>query len=192
MRSENLIKTAKSSYVSLSLVMCAMGILFLLWPDLSITAIGIIVGCVLTVFGMIKLVGYFSKDLYRLAFEFDLALGLLMLVLGVVVLACPELAMGTLCVILGVAIVTDSLFKIQMALDARRFGLANWWLVMLLAVLTGLAGVMMIVSPIGGAVALTVVLGASLLTEGALNLCVSLCAVKVTKRSADTYAGGRK
>ncbi len=192
MRSENLIKTAKSSYVSLSLIMCALGMLLLLWPDLSISAIGIMTGCVLTVFGIIKLVGYFSKDLYRLAFEFDLALGLLMLVLGIVVLACPELAMGTLCVMLGVAIVTDGLFKIQMALDARRFGLGGWWLVMLLAVLTGLAGVTMIVSPVGGAVALTVLLGATLLTEGALNLCVSLCAVKVTGRSADTYAGGRK
>ena len=63
MRSENLIKTAKSSYVSLSLIMCALGMLLLLWPDLSISAIGIMMGCVLTVFGIIKLVGYFSKDL---------------------------------------------------------------------------------------------------------------------------------
>ena len=59
------------------------------------------------------------------------------------------------------------------------------------SVLTGLAGAAMIVGPAQGALALTVLLGASLLAEGALNLCVSLCAVKVSGRCAKTNAGGR-
>ncbi|MBO4885537.1 MAG: DUF308 domain-containing protein [Clostridia bacterium] len=185
MRSTNLIRTAKTGYIVLSLALCALGLLLMLRPDLSITAIGIIVGCVLIAFGAVKLIGYFSKDLYRLAFQFDLAFGLLLLALGVAVLLRPDRAMSTLCVILGVEIVADGLFKIQTALDARRFGLGSWWLILTLAVLAGAIGVMMIVSPSEGALALAMLLGASLLAEGALNLGVALCAVKIISHQID-------
>ncbi|MBR6890155.1 MAG: DUF308 domain-containing protein [Clostridia bacterium] len=185
MRSTNLIRTAKTGYIVLSLALCALGIGLMLKPDVSVTAIGIIVGCVLIAFGVVKLIGYFSKDLYRLAFQFDLAFGLLLLALGAAVVFRPGLAMGTLCVILGVEIIADGLFKIQTALDARRFGLGSWWLILALAVLAGAIGVMMIVCPAEGAMALAMLLGASLLAEGALNLGVALCAVKIIDHPYD-------
>ena len=94
MTSMRLIRTAKTGYIILSLMLCAMGLLLMLKPDVSVKAIGIIAGCVLIAFGIIKLIGYFSKDLYRLAFQFDLAFGLLLLALGVVVLLRTSLAMG--------------------------------------------------------------------------------------------------
>lgn len=185
MRSTNMIRAAKTGYIILSLVLCALGAMLLLWPGLSVSVIGIIVGCVLVTFGIVKLIGYFSRDLYRLAFQFDLAFGLLLLALGTVVFFRSSLAMNTLCVILGVEIIADGLFKVQTALDARRFGLGSWWLILLLAVLAGVIGAMMIVSPADGALALTGLLGASLLAEGALNLGVALCAVKIIDRPID-------
>ena len=185
MRSTKLIRTAKTGYIILSAALCALGLVLMLRPDISVRAIGIIVGCVLIAFGVVKLIGYFSKDLYRLAFQFDLAFGLLSAALGLVVLVKPHLAMGTLCVILGVEIIADGLFKVQTALDARRFGLGSWWLILALAALAGLVGVFMIVSPMEGAHTLTALLGASLLAQGALNLGVALCAVKILARSMD-------
>ena len=107
MRSSKLIRTAKAGSVILSLLLCGLGLTLMLRPSLSAAAIGIIVGCVLIAFGIVKLIGYYSKDLYRLAFQFDLAFGLLLLALGLVVLLRPGLAMSTLCVILGVEIIAD-------------------------------------------------------------------------------------
>lgn len=179
MSSTKLIRTAKAGMIVLSLALCALGLLLMLRPDVPVTAIGIIVGCELVAFGVVKLIGYFSKDLYRLAFQFDLAFGLLLVALGAAVLFRPDRAMGTLCVLLGVEIVADGLFKLQTALDARRFGLGSWWLILALAVLAGAIGAALIVCPAEGARALTALLGASLLAEGALNLGVALCAVKI-------------
>ena len=48
--------------------------------------LGILVGCMMIGFGAVKLMGYFSRDLYRLAFQFDLAYGILLIVLGLIVL----------------------------------------------------------------------------------------------------------
>ena len=50
---------------------------------------------------------------------------------------------------------------------------------LLLAVLTGIIGLLLVLRPTEGAQALVMLMGASLLLDGALNLSVALCAVKV-------------
>ena len=131
------------------------------------------------VFGAVKLMGYFSRDLFRLAFQYDLAFGILLMVLGAVTLGHPSDAMSFLCVMFGIPVLADGLFKLQIAADARRFGIRSWWLVLTLAVLTGIAGIVLVFRPDAGVRVLTALMGLSLLTDGALNLSVALCTVKI-------------
>ncbi|MBQ3341374.1 MAG: DUF308 domain-containing protein [Kiritimatiellae bacterium] len=179
MRSIKTIQAAKTGYIALSAALCALGLLLMLRPGLSLRLTGSIVGATMMAFGAIKLFGYFSKDLYRLAFQFDLAFGILLMALGLLLLIKPVSAMNMLCVILGIEIVADGLFKVQTAVDARRFGLPTWWLILALAVITGAAGIAVAVHPSSSALTLTTLTGAALAVEGLMNLCVALCAVKV-------------
>ena len=179
MRSVKLIRTAKVGYIALSAAFCALGLLLILKPGLSADLIGIAVGIALIAFGIVKLVGYFSKDLYRLAFQFDLAFGCLLAAIGALILIRPGTAMNVLCEVMAVEIIADGLFKAQTALDARRFGLERWWLIALAAVATVGVGVTLALSPWQGVQALVALLGAALLAQGVLNLCVALCAVKI-------------
>ena len=158
-----------------------LGILLMTDPRLSVALIGDIVGIVLVAFGIIKLIGYFSKDLYRLAFQFDLAFGILLIALGLALLIKPESAMNILCMILGIEIIADGLFKIQTSLDAKRFGLNTWWLMLSLAIFAGAIGAVLIFYPSESVQALTWLLGLSLLVEGGLNLSVALCAIKIVE-----------
>ena len=179
MRSTKIIRAAKIGYIILSAIFCGLGILLMADPRMSVALIGDIVGIVLVAFGIIKFVGYFSKDLYRLAFQFDLAFGILLIAMGLVLLIKPESAMNILCIILGIEIIADGLFKVQTSLDARRFGLNTWWLILSLAIIAGAIGAVLIFYPSESVRALTWVLGLSLLVEGVLNLCVALCAIKI-------------
>ena len=179
MRSTKIIRAAKIGYIILSAIFCGLGILLMADPRMSVALIGDIVGIVLVAFGIIKLVGYFSKDLYRLAFQFDLAFGILLIAMGLVLLIKPESAMNILCIILGIEIIADGLFKVQTSLDARRFGLNTWWLILSLAIIAGAIGAVLIFYPSESVRALPWVLGLSLLVEGVLNLCVALCAIKI-------------
>lgn len=86
MNSAKLIQAVKKSYVVISVTLCAIGLLMILRPVLSLSAVGIIVGIILGVSGVVKLIGYLSRDLYQLAFQFDLALGILLMALSAVVL----------------------------------------------------------------------------------------------------------
>lgn len=180
-RSMTPMRVAKTGYIVMSVVFCVVGILFIVLPARSAVMIGRVLGAAMAVFGVVKLVGYFSRDLYRLAFQYDLEFGILLITLGVIVLLRTNGVMDFIGIASGVAILADGLFKIQIAIDARRFGIRDWWLILVLAVAAGGVGLLLIFRPWESVQVLTVLLGAALLAEGVLNLCVALSAVKIVK-----------
>lgn len=180
-RSMTPMRVAKTGYIVMSVVFCVVGVLFIALPARSAVMIGRVLGAAMAVFGAVKLVGYFSRDLYRLAFQYDLEFGILLIALGVIVLVRTNGVMDFICIAAGVAILADGLFKIQIAIDSRRFGIRDWWLILVLAVVTGGVGLLLIFRPWESVQVLTVLLGAALLAEGVLNLCVALSAVKIVK-----------
>lgn len=181
MRSVFPMKLAKAGYIVMSLVFCAAGLLLFLFPGLSAVFIGRALGIAMIVFGCIKLVGYFSRDLYRLAFQYDLEFGILLMALGLIVLLRPVNVMNFIFIALGISIFADGLFKVQIALDSKEFGIAEWWLILILAFITGFAGLLLVFRPAESARILTGLLGVSLLAEGILNLCVALSTVKIVR-----------
>lgn len=176
------VRTAKISYIVMSALFCVLGIVLLAARDLSVSVLGVLVGAMLIAFGIVKLIGYFSRDLYRLAFQFDLALGIFLAVLGLIILLNSTRAMTFLCLMLGIAIMADGLFKLQTALDARRFGLRSWGLILAFALLTGAIGGLLAARPAESVRTLMILFGLSVLFEGLLNLCVALFAVKIIRR----------
>ena len=181
MRSVTPMKTAKIGYIVLSAVLCVLGLVLILFPEFSASMLGVACGIVLILFGIVKLVGYFSRDLYRLAFQYDLACGGLLILLGAVMLLRPDSLLNFICVALGIYILADGLFKIQIAVDARRFGLRRWWLILTEAILAAILGLVLIFRLTDSARVLTVFLGITVLAEGILNLSTVISAVKIVK-----------
>ena len=181
MRSTKAVRIAKTGCIVASVLLMALGVLLIVLPDLSISLVGIVAGAMLIALGILKLMGYFSRDMYQLAFQYDLAFGLLLVALGVLLMMQPNRAMHFLCLIVGISIAADGLLKFQTALEARRFGLGSWWLIMALGILAGVIGIVTAFRPAQSAQVRMVLMGISLLAEGALNLCVSLCAVKIIR-----------
>lgn len=181
MNTTKFIRTAKVGYIALSALLCLFGLLLIIFPDTAANVAGFICAILLIAFGIIKIIGYFSRDIYRLAFQYDLAFGLLMILLGAAMFANPGSLSSFICLSLGLYILTDSLFKIQIALDARRFGVRSWMLILISAVLAGIGGLLLVLRPTESIPVLVVMLGISLLFEGLLNLITVLTSVKVMR-----------
>ena len=113
LRSTKPLRAAKGLYIVLSAALCLMGLLLIIVPGFSAQLVGILCGVLLVAFGIVRLAGYFSKDLYRLAFQYDLTSGILLILLGIIMLCNPSSLMTVVCVVLGFFILTDGLFKIQ-------------------------------------------------------------------------------
>lgn len=179
MRSVKSMKTAKIGYIVSSLLFCALGILLIFFPDLLVPVIGRVVGLLLFLFGVVKIIGYFSKDLYRLAFQYDLALGILLIALGLITIFKTENVMVFISIVLGIYVLADGLLKIQIALDSRFFGIRQWWIIFLVAIMTGIIGCALVIRPLKGAEILVILAGCCLLSEGILNLITVLIAVRI-------------
>ena len=179
MRSVTPMRVAKIGYIIISLALCVFGIMLIVNPEISLAAFGVFTGVCLIVFGAVKIIGYLSKDLYRLAFQYDLAFGILMIALGIMVILESNNVIDTICVAIGIAFLTDGLLKVQIAIDARRFGIKQWWLVLSMAILAVIVGVLLVFRTAESVHTLMVLLGISLLADGILNLTTVLTTVKI-------------
>lgn len=176
------LRFAKVGYIVLSVLICLLGLTLMAVPDFSVSLLCWLGGSLLIAFGCIRIVGYFSRDLYRLAFQYDLAFGILLIVLGLVLILRTDSMVHILCLLLGLSVLADALLKVQIAIDARAFGIRRWWMILLTAIVTGLVGVLLLLRPAAGAQVIMVLVGISFLGEGLMNLTTVLCAVQILKK----------
>lgn len=172
-------RLAKIGYIFISALITAIGVVFILRPKVSIDVLGMVCGLVMLAFGVIKLVGYFSKDLYRLAFQFDREFGAVLIIIGLCIAAHPDRLMTFFCVLMGVFALADGFLKIRIASQAKDFGLSSWPAIAAFAILSCIAGVLLMFWPEESSVVMFVLFGICLVTEGILNICVALFTVKI-------------
>lgn len=165
------IKFAKYGYILISILFYLSGVLCLTIPDISGKATAAAGGIILIVYGIIKIIGYFSKDLFCLAFQYDFACGIFLFVLGIVVLAASWKFKGYLLSAVGVLILLDSLLCIQTSIDAKRFGLSSWPVMLAFSILSSALGAALIVANS------QIVAGFSLLAEGFMRHYIVHCTV---------------
>ena len=181
MRSVKFMRAAKTSYIVLSALYCVFGVLLIVVPDFSMKLLGILVGCMMIGFGAVKLMGYFSRDLYRLAFQYDSIYGVLLIGIGLIFLVRPVLTVESTGLLLGIFVFTDGIIKIQVARHARRFGISVWWLIFSLAVLATAGGLFIAIYPTDSVRFLTRFMGAVLIVEATMSACTVLSSVRVVE-----------
>lgn len=186
MESIKILKIARNGYIVMSVLFCILGAYLIIFPDFSARIFCILVGVLLILNGIIKIIGYFSKDFYCLAFQFDLAFGILMIAIGTIIIIRSKVMVNLIFAVFGVMILADALFKIQMSVDARRFGLGLWWRILAVAVLTGIFGAVLLVRPFEGSRVMMILIGISILLEGILNLCVAVYTIKLIQNHSST------
>ena len=96
-RSTGPLWAVKTGYIVVSALFCVLGVVLFITAERCVPWIGRALGIGMVICGAIKLGGYFSKDLFRLAFQYDLAFGILLIAVGIITLCHPGGAMTFLC-----------------------------------------------------------------------------------------------
>lgn len=176
------IKKAKIAYIAYSLALMALGIAIIIFPSISVGTTIYALGGLLVVCGIVRFLNYFSKDSYGLAFQFDFALGIFTVLMGAIILFHPKGTIAFVNVLIGIFVIIDGTFKLQTAKDAKEFGLKNWWLILVCAIITAITGMILVFNPFEGAIAMAIALGIALISAGIENLCVAIYTVKLIKQ----------
>lgn len=179
-RHYGVVASAKILNVLSAAFMLLAGLLMLLIPNLEkVLAQRILLGILFGLTGAAKIFGYYSNDLYRLAFQFDFAVGIFCEVLTLLVVLTPSHSYSTVALLISAFVVLDALLKLQMSFDARRFGMKSWVALFVTAlVLCGVGGF-----AVGAAVAELMryasIVAIALMTDGLENIWVTAHTVRI-------------
>lgn len=169
---------AKYGYIIMSVLFYIFGLAYMFLPEIPDMAICIAAGSCLMVYGGIKLVGYLSPDLYCLAFQYDMASAIFLMILGALVLACNTRLRDFLVPGLGILLLCDSVLSIQTAKDAAKFGIRSWVLLLVVSLLCLICGIVIIIGPFPNMRFRHILVGISILSEGLMKHCMVLCTVR--------------
>ena len=172
------LKNIKYAYIILSLIFIIGGICMIVFPTFFVSAICLIAGAVFIIHGIARLIGYFSNDLYNIVFEFDFSLGIASILIGIIIILLYDKLVISVSVILGIITMISGTFKLQSALDARRFGISRWWLMVVGAIISVLFGLFLIVCPYESILISVRLFGAALVVDGIQNTFLLIYAVK--------------
>ena len=145
MKKLDIVKQARVTHVATSLLFGLAGIFLLAWPELQSLISRYLIGSCFIVLGLGRLLGYFSNDLYRLAFQHDLGLGGFCAVFGVLCIISPDSIQAAIPYAIAVYVLIDSLLKLQTAFDAKAFGMKHWIGLLLSAALLSVCAIALMV-----------------------------------------------
>lgn len=175
------LRIARYGYIAISMVFYLAALLYWIFPRLPPLAICLFSGIGLIAYGIIKLIGYYSEDLYCLAFRYDLAFGLLLLAIGSIVLIWHSDDVSYLPAGIGGLALLDSVLKAQMSEEAKRFGLEQWNIISLTAGITGILGMVLIFKSVAKPDSIRLLISLVLVSVGAMNQCVIRFAINRSK-----------
>lgn len=128
-RHNNRVLAAKVTHLATSMIMLLCGIALFVIEKHEIDIKFYLIGVANILIGGAGIFGYFSNDIYRLAFQSDFALGVFNVVFGVMVIADPIKVAELLPLAVAVISLLDGCNKAQMAIEGYKFGMSKWFLV---------------------------------------------------------------
>ena len=180
-----MVRYAKIGSIISGIILIICGLFLTIFPSFSIIAISRVIGALIILSGIVKIIGYFSNDLYSLAFQFGLALGIFSIILGTVLIIYPKWLASVLPIIIGLVILINSLFTFQTSMDSKKFGLDYWWVSLILSILTSVLGITIIFNPFSSAAVMMAIIGITTMFFGAEKVFVSLYTVVVKKKNKE-------
>ncbi len=181
------LRMARDGYILISFIFYVSGIIYMLMSSTSPLVVCICSGTILILYGIVKIIGYCSNDLYNLAFQYDFACGVLLIVVGIITLGCNLRIRQYLTPALGLLILLDAVLKLQTSKDAKVFGLRTWNRILIFSIIAGIFGVLIIVKPFQGIRITHIINGCGLLAEGIMNHLTVKETVKITNKRVQSY-----
>lgn len=177
----NYIKSLKVNY-SLSAVICViLGIVLLVWPGQSTQVVCMVLGIVLGGFGLIQIILYLATKEKTMVSHSMMMLGVVLAVIGGWIVLKPETIIKAVPMIVGILIVIHGFHNAVQAIDLKKMQYDNWWVALLLSLLTVALGVVLICNPFTIVDTVVRIIGAFLVYDGLSDMWILSRVFKIKK-----------
>ena len=173
--------TIKHWYLPLiaGLVLIAMGIWTFKEPANSYVALAFLFSLSFVVSGLFETFFSIANRKVIDNWGWNLAMGLITLVVGVLMFMNPEISMLTLPFYVGFVILFRSMNAIGIALDLKSYGILDWGNIMVIGIVGLFLAFILLWNPLFAGLSIVVWTGIALIIAGVLNIMVSLKLKKI-------------
>lgn len=175
------IKKYSRNSLLVSALLIILSLFLIFKPGFSINLVMISLGCVLSFYGITQTVSYFSNSKEIQFFNFQLVVGILCLLAGLVFIFNPTFINSILPLIIGVWIVIKSITSLQLALNIKNTGANNWQPMLILSIATFIIGLVIVINPFQALEAAISICGGLLLVSELINIFETIYMMKLMK-----------
>ncbi|MCM1102998.1 MAG: DUF308 domain-containing protein [Clostridium sp.] len=168
------LKKLKWNVIISSVIYVALGVILLIWPEMTAKNICYVVGVICVAVGIVNLIDYIRKDYSVDAYRYNLVYGLVFVLLGIVIFVKVETVISIIPFLLGFAVTISGLLKFQNAVDLIRMKYSGWGIVMIVSILNIAFGVVLIMNPFTSAMILFICIGIGMIYSGVSDLIATI------------------
>lgn len=173
------IKKEMNKNIIISIITFFLGLVIFLKPDTTIKSIAIIIGILLIIMGSGPVIELFKSEEKKISFK--IAPSVILFVIAFILFFSPELLVSIIPILIGVALIMSSSYKLQNIYNLKKVNSVFniWTLIITIGILV--LGLLLIINPFKGALAITKVIGVGLMIYGILDIVDSILLKKITK-----------
>lgn len=140
-------KRMKISSSLLSVLCILLGVVLVAFPDTTMrTVCYIFAGCLLLV-GLYYVIAYFRKDLMEAYYQYDLVIGMVVLVIGICIILKVDAVITMIPMLMGIIVFANGIVKLQHAIDLKRAQFSGWVYVLVFALLCIAISIVLLLEP---------------------------------------------
>ena len=135
---KSFVKRIKWEALLAAVLAIIIGALFIAFPENSGNILCYVGGSLFIALGLALFIAYFSSGL--LFGSYFLIISIILFLVGVVCVSCPEIIKGFITVIFGIFLVADGVAKFQLGIDGMKMGIKGAWSFFIVSVLSIVLG----------------------------------------------------
>ena len=167
---EHILKKIKANVMVSALICIALGIVLVVWPELSRRVVCMAIGVVLVINGISRLMNFvFGRD-GSVFSQMNLVMGIIITVIGGWILFQPGTIIAMIPILVGIIIVIHGINNLQQSVSLCQSRYDKWWVALLLALVTIGFGVLLIFNPFAAVDTLIRFIGVFLVYDGVSDI----------------------
>lgn len=153
-----------------SLLCVVLGLVLLLWPGMTMRIVCMTVGAVLILSGVVRIIAYFTARDGSMYSQLNLVFGIILTAVGIWIVVSPEKVLALIPIIMGIIIALHGLHNIRQAIILNRDQYNNWWVALLLGILTVGFGALLVCRPFVAVDTMVMLIGIFLIYDGVSSI----------------------
>ena len=149
-------RTAVVSIIT-SLIFAVLGIVMIANPEAAIEIVAAVLGITVIVIGAEKIISYFVRKGNLDFFNYELIYGIIAILFGILIMTHSNTFASIVRIIIGIWIAYAGLMKINISFKLKSANISAWAVVLILSIISLLAGILVMFSNTSSIVILTAV-----------------------------------